>query len=61
MSTPDGVEGLLCGGDGEVDILSGTLGDLGQELASRWVDDTMEKKKEFDEIGVGSTGVKRTR
>ena len=40
--TPDGVEGLLSGGDGKVNILGGTLGDLGQEFSVCWVDDAMK-------------------
>lgn len=40
--TPDGVEGLLGGGDGNIDIFGGTLGDLGQEFAARGIDDAMK-------------------
>ena len=42
--TPDGVECLLGGSDGSVDILSGSLRDLGQDIASRGIYDAANRE-----------------
>lgn len=42
VETPGGIKSLLGCVDGDVDIFGGTLGDLGQDLASRRVQDTGE-------------------
>ena len=57
MKTPDGVEGLLGRGDGEVDILRSALRDLGQEFSGRRVDDAVKGRGEVRQVFVRGNGM----
>lgn len=45
VETPRGIESLLGRVDGEIDVLGGTLGHFGQELAGRRVEDAKEARE----------------